>query len=113
MGGDHERQALGTASLCVGRAAAGTTPALAEQDKAEITVLYDVFGKTSTMKKDWASPPSSIRRQAHPVRHGQQCRDLCAQRRGQGYRPDCPQPGITDSDRRSWPVTGFAGAGLL
>jgi hypothetical protein len=33
---------------------AGTTPALAEQDKSEITVPYDVFGKTSTMRKDWS-----------------------------------------------------------
>ena len=32
--------------------AAGTT-ALAATDKAEITILYDAFGKTSTMKKDW------------------------------------------------------------
>jgi 7,8-dihydropterin-6-yl-methyl-4-(beta-D-ribofuranosyl)aminobenzene 5'-phosphate synthase len=32
---------------------AGATPALAEQGKAEITVLYDAFGKTSTMEKDW------------------------------------------------------------
>ena len=30
-----------------------TTPALAAADRAEITVLYDAFGKTSTMKKDW------------------------------------------------------------
>ena len=44
---------LRTALLCGGWAAAGITPALAEQDKAEITVLYDAFGKTSTMKKDW------------------------------------------------------------
>ena len=32
---------------------AAVTPAQAEQDKAQITVLYDAFGKTSTMKKDW------------------------------------------------------------
>ncbi len=28
-------------------------PALAQSDKAQITVLYDAFGKTSTMTKDW------------------------------------------------------------
>jgi 7,8-dihydropterin-6-yl-methyl-4-(beta-D-ribofuranosyl)aminobenzene 5'-phosphate synthase len=36
-----------------GCAGAGATPALAQADKAEITVLYDAFGKTSTMRKDW------------------------------------------------------------
>lgn len=30
-----------------------TTPALAASDKAEITVIYDAFGKTSTLTKDW------------------------------------------------------------
>ncbi len=29
------------------------SPALAQSDKAQITVLYDAFGKTSTMIKDW------------------------------------------------------------
>ena len=57
MGGHHERQVrfqcLRVALLCCCWAAAGATPAVAEQDKAEITVLYDAFGKTSTMKKDW------------------------------------------------------------
>jgi 7,8-dihydropterin-6-yl-methyl-4-(beta-D-ribofuranosyl)aminobenzene 5'-phosphate synthase len=36
-----------------GSAVMAVTPALAQSDKAEITVLYDAFGKTSTMKKDW------------------------------------------------------------
>jgi 7,8-dihydropterin-6-yl-methyl-4-(beta-D-ribofuranosyl)aminobenzene 5'-phosphate synthase len=36
-----------------GWAAMFATPALAQSDKAEITVLYDAFGKTSTMRKDW------------------------------------------------------------
>ena len=36
-----------------GWAVMGATPALAQSDKAEITVLYDAFGKTSTMTKDW------------------------------------------------------------
>jgi 7,8-dihydropterin-6-yl-methyl-4-(beta-D-ribofuranosyl)aminobenzene 5'-phosphate synthase len=36
-----------------GWAVVGAKPALAQADKAEITVLYDAFGKTSTMKKDW------------------------------------------------------------
>jgi 7,8-dihydropterin-6-yl-methyl-4-(beta-D-ribofuranosyl)aminobenzene 5'-phosphate synthase len=44
---------LRAALLCCCWAAAAATPAVAEQDKAEITVLYDAFGKTSTMKKDW------------------------------------------------------------
>ncbi len=38
------------ASLAIGNAA---PPAHAEANKAQITVLYDAFGKTSTMKKDW------------------------------------------------------------
>jgi len=33
--------------------AAGALPALAQASTAQITVLYDAFGKTSTMKKDW------------------------------------------------------------
>ena len=33
--------------------AVGGTAAFAATDKAEITVLYDAFGKTSTMQKDW------------------------------------------------------------
>jgi 7,8-dihydropterin-6-yl-methyl-4-(beta-D-ribofuranosyl)aminobenzene 5'-phosphate synthase len=36
-----------------GWAVISVTPALAQPDKAEITVLYDAFGKTSTMTKDW------------------------------------------------------------
>jgi 7,8-dihydropterin-6-yl-methyl-4-(beta-D-ribofuranosyl)aminobenzene 5'-phosphate synthase len=36
-----------------GWVAAGATPALAGPSKAQITVLYDAFGKTSTMMKDW------------------------------------------------------------
>jgi 7,8-dihydropterin-6-yl-methyl-4-(beta-D-ribofuranosyl)aminobenzene 5'-phosphate synthase len=44
---------VGAALLCGGWTAASATSALADQGKAEITVLYDAFGKTSTMKKDW------------------------------------------------------------
>ena len=51
MMGSYASRLVATALLCGGWVAAGT--ALAEQDKAEITVLYDAFGKTSTMKKDW------------------------------------------------------------
>jgi 7,8-dihydropterin-6-yl-methyl-4-(beta-D-ribofuranosyl)aminobenzene 5'-phosphate synthase len=36
-----------------GWAALAAPPAHAQSDKAEITVLYDAFGKTSTMTKDW------------------------------------------------------------
>jgi 7,8-dihydropterin-6-yl-methyl-4-(beta-D-ribofuranosyl)aminobenzene 5'-phosphate synthase len=39
--------------LAIGCAVMGVTPTLAQPDKAEITVLYDAFGKTSTMQKDW------------------------------------------------------------
>jgi 7,8-dihydropterin-6-yl-methyl-4-(beta-D-ribofuranosyl)aminobenzene 5'-phosphate synthase len=33
--------------------AVGFSPAYAQSGTAQITVLYDAFGKTSTMKKDW------------------------------------------------------------
>jgi 7,8-dihydropterin-6-yl-methyl-4-(beta-D-ribofuranosyl)aminobenzene 5'-phosphate synthase len=36
-----------------GFAAVRTMPAHAETSPAQITVLYDAFGKTSTMRKDW------------------------------------------------------------
>ena len=47
--------ALALAMLWIvgGWAVAGAIPALAQSGKAEITVLYDAFGKTSTMTKDW------------------------------------------------------------
>jgi 7,8-dihydropterin-6-yl-methyl-4-(beta-D-ribofuranosyl)aminobenzene 5'-phosphate synthase len=44
---------LGTAALFGGWALLAAPPAHAQADKAEITVLYDAFGKTSTMRKDW------------------------------------------------------------
>ena len=45
----------GLAGLAVlgGRCDAAAAPAIAEPATAQITVLYDAFGKTSTMKKDW------------------------------------------------------------
>jgi 7,8-dihydropterin-6-yl-methyl-4-(beta-D-ribofuranosyl)aminobenzene 5'-phosphate synthase len=42
---------LGAAGFAV--ATVGASSARAEPSKAEITVLYDAFGKTSEMKKDW------------------------------------------------------------
>jgi 7,8-dihydropterin-6-yl-methyl-4-(beta-D-ribofuranosyl)aminobenzene 5'-phosphate synthase len=36
-----------------GRAAMDVSPVTSEPSKAEITVLYDAFGKPSAMKKDW------------------------------------------------------------
>ena len=46
---------MGTAALVLfgGWAAVAAPPAHAQSSKAEITVLYDAFGKTSEMKKDW------------------------------------------------------------
>src|SRR5262249_16529963 len=41
------------AALMVSTAAIGPAPAYAESSIAQITVLYDGFGKTSTMRKDW------------------------------------------------------------
>ena len=34
-------------------AAADASPANDEPSRAEITILYDAFGKSSAMKKDW------------------------------------------------------------
>ena len=39
--------------LVFAAALVAASSARAEASKAEITVLYDAFGKTSTMKKDW------------------------------------------------------------
>src|SRR6266540_2219103 len=44
---------LAAMGFSVSAASMGGSPARAEASKAEITVLYDAFGKTSTMKKDW------------------------------------------------------------
>ncbi len=51
----HALKSLGTAALALFGfwATIGAVPAHAQSDKAEITVLYDAFGKTSTMTKDW------------------------------------------------------------
>jgi len=37
----------------MGSWAVGTPPAHAQASAAQVTVLYDAFGKTSTMRKDW------------------------------------------------------------
>ena len=41
------------AAMMVSAAAIGASPAYAQTSTGQITVLYDAFGKTSTMKKDW------------------------------------------------------------
>ena len=42
-----------TLLFLVGSASIGVLPAQAQSDSAQITILYDAFGKPSTMKKDW------------------------------------------------------------
>ena len=44
---------LKLAAITITAAAIGASPASAQSGAAQITVLYDAFGKTSTMKKDW------------------------------------------------------------
>ena len=44
---------LKIAAVMLSAAAVGVSPAYAQSSAAQITVLYDAFGKTSTMKKDW------------------------------------------------------------
>jgi hypothetical protein len=52
--------------------ALGAPPAHAQASTAQITVLYDAFGKTSTMRKDWGVfRIYRIWRQAHFVRYRQ------------------------------------------
>src|SRR5260370_3181940 len=41
------------AATMVSAAAIGASAAYAQSSTGQITVLYDAFGKTSTMKKDW------------------------------------------------------------
>jgi glyoxylase-like metal-dependent hydrolase (beta-lactamase superfamily II) len=41
------------AAMMVSAAAIGVSAAYAQSSTGQITVLYDAFGKTSTMKKDW------------------------------------------------------------
>jgi len=41
------------AAMIVSAAAIGASAAYAQSSTGQITVLYDAFGKTSTMKKDW------------------------------------------------------------
>jgi hypothetical protein len=41
------------AVMMVSAAATGAAPAYAQSSRGQITVLYDAFGKTSTMKQDW------------------------------------------------------------
>jgi 7,8-dihydropterin-6-yl-methyl-4-(beta-D-ribofuranosyl)aminobenzene 5'-phosphate synthase len=42
-----------TALTISAAAGVGASPAYSQSSTAQITVLYDAFGKTSTMKKDW------------------------------------------------------------
>src|SRR5262249_2967748 len=44
---------LTIAALTISATAPGAAPGYAQSSTAQITVLYDAFGKTSTMKKDW------------------------------------------------------------
>jgi 7,8-dihydropterin-6-yl-methyl-4-(beta-D-ribofuranosyl)aminobenzene 5'-phosphate synthase len=44
---------LKIAAITVFALAIGASPAYAQSSTGQITVLYDAFGKTSTMKKDW------------------------------------------------------------
>src|SRR5262245_24110358 len=41
------------AALLVSAAAIDASPAHAQSSTGQVTVLYDAFGKSSTMKKDW------------------------------------------------------------
>jgi 7,8-dihydropterin-6-yl-methyl-4-(beta-D-ribofuranosyl)aminobenzene 5'-phosphate synthase len=45
--------ALAAIAPTAAAAAAGADPGQTAQGKAEVTVLYDAFGKSSTMRKDW------------------------------------------------------------
>jgi 7,8-dihydropterin-6-yl-methyl-4-(beta-D-ribofuranosyl)aminobenzene 5'-phosphate synthase len=44
---------LKTAAMAICAAATAASPAYCQSSPAQITVLYDAFGKTSAMRKDW------------------------------------------------------------
>src|SRR5262245_44606541 len=44
---------LTLAAMTVSAAAIGASPAYAQSSTAQVTVLYDAFGHTSTRRKDW------------------------------------------------------------
>jgi 7,8-dihydropterin-6-yl-methyl-4-(beta-D-ribofuranosyl)aminobenzene 5'-phosphate synthase len=48
-----KRPCLAILAFLGGLATTATTSALADQGKGQITVLYDAFGSSTTMKKDW------------------------------------------------------------
>ncbi|MGB7833702.1 MAG: MBL fold metallo-hydrolase [Xanthobacteraceae bacterium] len=49
----NEHAILRIVAMMVLAAGVGAPPAYAQSNTGQITVLYDAFGKTSTMKKDW------------------------------------------------------------
>ena len=49
----NEHAILRIVAMMVLAAGVGASPAYAQSNTGQITVLYDAFGKTSTMKKDW------------------------------------------------------------
>jgi 7,8-dihydropterin-6-yl-methyl-4-(beta-D-ribofuranosyl)aminobenzene 5'-phosphate synthase len=49
----NRHKLVAIAAMTISAAAFGAAPAYAQSDTAQVTVLYDAFGKTSTMKKDW------------------------------------------------------------
>ena len=60
-------------------AAISASEASAQSNTAQITVLYDAFGKTSTMTKDWGfAALIEYGGSLHLVRHRQQRGDLRA-----------------------------------
>src|SRR5262245_51531771 len=64
------------AALMVATAAIGATPAYAESSTAQITVLYDAFGKTST-RRDLGRRPGgegNLVGDRHARRHCSRCR---------------------------------------
>ena len=60
--------------------------ASAAPGNAQITVLYDAFGNTSTMQKDWGyAALVEYGGKMDPVRHWQQPSDPCAERESKGH----------------------------
>ena len=49
----NEHAILRIVAMMVLAAGVGASPAYAQSNTGQITILYDAFGKTSTMKKDW------------------------------------------------------------
>jgi len=57
--------------LLTGCATTTSLPSAANDldEKAQVTIIYDAFGRASEMEKDWGFAANRVRANAHPVRY--------------------------------------------